>query len=85
MITVRAPVAMPLIAPESVERFQKSASRTTGPNAEPNPAHASETSPIMLDLGLSAMKNAITATTATAILPTKSELFSLAFFLTAPL
>ena len=38
-----------------------------------------------LDLGLSAMKNAITATTATAILPTKSELFSLALFLTAPL
>ena len=26
-----------LIAPESVERFQKSANRTTGPNAEPNP------------------------------------------------
>ena len=40
---------------------------------------------MMLELGSSAIKNAMTATTTTAILPTSRELFSEASFLITPL
>ena len=77
-----APVAIPLIAPASVERFQNNARSTTGPKAEPKPAHASETSPIILELGLMAITKPIIATTTTATLPMLRALFSVEFFLT---
>ena len=62
-------------------RFQKSPTKMTEPNAQPNPAHAKETIPKTELFGSSAMVNAAAATSKTLILETVKRSLSSASFL----
>ena len=67
MITNNPPDTMPATAPGRLVRFQNREHTTSGPKAEPRPAHASETSPMILLSGFHAMMQATTAITRTVI------------------
>ena len=67
---------MPQSAPYMLERFQNSASRTTGPNVAPKPAHANETMRNTELFGSRARKTAMTAMTTSVARATRSFFFS---------
>ena len=82
MITVRPPETIPATAPARFVLLQNRDITTVGPKAAPRPAHALDTSPIILLFGFHAMINATTETAITVILATVRTSFESASFLT---
>ena len=72
------------MAPCRLERFQNSASNTTGPNTAPKPAHAKETIAKTELSGSSAISTPMTAIKSTVTLSIIRDVFSLTSFFNIP-